>query len=31
MNGDILHDTWLSTIQHFVLWGETAEPVRRKG
>ena len=31
MSGDILHGTWLPSIQRFFVWGETAEPVRRKG
>ncbi len=31
MSADIIHGTWLSAPQHFFLWGETADAVRRKG
>ncbi|HSH78688.1 MAG TPA: hypothetical protein VLA19_09175, partial [Herpetosiphonaceae bacterium] len=30
MSGDIIHGAWLPALHQFFLWGETAEPVRRK-
>ncbi len=31
ISGDILHGAWLPATQRLFVWGETAEPVRRKG
>src|SRR5688500_4925543 len=31
IGGEIFHGTWVPSAQQFFLWGETPEPVRRKG